>query len=240
MALPQSRQVSTHTTIDIFFKCWELARANYSQSLIITVLVTLSYALGLLSYIGPIAAAIMSASIPPILISAAHHWEHKKNVKISEYLKPLQVFEQRKRILPIILFYAVFNFAFASLTQNELISSSMIFSLVVGFLQFFLSYIFLLSYPLLMFHPELEYKQAMTLARQAVLKNLIPLFLSAILHLLLLILSLLVFVLPVLLFAIPLSISLTYIWYRVFFEGLDLSQPEDSLDELFTEKPPQP
>lgn len=201
--------------------CWlwiesaaHLLKVNYPLILGVSfVLIGIAAAGLMMGTFGSPLASVISAFLSPGLLLIVHDFTNGEKSSFEKLSFVFRDSEVRSRLIPLV----VFNF-FSSLANGFLVQKSVAGGLILSALVLPFTYF---SVPLITFH-KMTFLESLSGSANAVIKNIKPLIIFAVLvFFLLLILGLLLF-LPLIFFGLPLLMIVNYPVYASIFLNLDL------------------
>ena len=228
------RQISLKEVWELPWVSWNLVKENYTQALIIGLILMACNSLNYIPLFGIVLKAFFSVFIACGVLELCRAWEAKKTTEFSQFFISFTDRSIANHILPLAGFNVVLSIVIEFLSDGlGLIfgTASLIYFALVLILSAIHGAFTSFSTALLYFHKQMNLKKALLLSLKIYAKNFVALFMSGTLLMTIACLSLLLLFFPLIFFFIPLSVPITYYLYRATCEGLTL-QSEKELKEV--------
>lgn len=211
-------KISVDDVWEMIWKAWELARVNYSLTLLVVLLYIIIMACGSIPGVGFVLTSFVTIFLPLVGLIVGKEWENGRPGSVDFIVNKIKDKETLNQMKPIMIFYFVFSLLSGALNQFEAASTMGLIG--ISFVTTTVSVITGVAYALLYFNKETRMGQAFELAVQGCLKNFFPLFIGGILLAVISAISMLLLILPFFLITLPIFTIYNYLWYRLVYEDL--------------------
>ncbi len=215
-------RITADDSWELLWAGWNLARVNYPLTLGLALCFFLVACFSAIPIVGPVITAVITTVAPLAYLKACHEWENGNKSSFSELMAVYKNQEIIKALLPLLFFQLALS------ALQALVSAIPAFGYLTGFvtLIFFpLSIVASYAVPILYFnHKNMNLQKSLRLSFEGIIKNMIPFTILGFLVIVIGLVGVLSLMIGLILVALPIYMTITYLWYRAVFEGLEFDK----------------